>query len=86
MYGLIDSVRKSLKRLTEIALKPNPLTEIEYLDLLIQCEESEAKPGYQHRVAQYRKIRQDAEILQKTAKLPVQGDPKSKSWWQFWRK
>ena len=33
--GLIERVRQSLKRLTEIALKPNPLTEIEYLDLLI---------------------------------------------------
>ena len=86
VYGLIDRVRKSLKRLTEIALKPNPLTEIEYLDLLIQCEESDAKPGYQQRIAQYQKIRKDAEILQKTAKLPVQGDPKNKSWWQFWRK
>ena len=86
VYGLIEKIQQSLKHLTEIALKPNPLTEIEYLDLLIQCEESEAKPGYQHRVAQYRKIRKDAEILQKTAKLPVQGDPKDKSWWQYWRK
>ena len=85
VYGLIERVRQSLKRLTEIALKPNPLTEIEYLDLLIQCEESEAKPGYQRRITQYQKIRKDAELLKKTSKLPERSNPQNKAWWRFWQ-
>ena len=61
--SLIEKAIKSIKRPGEIALKPNSLTEIEYLDLLIQSEKEEAKPGWQRRIEQYRKIRERALIL-----------------------
>ena len=56
IFALIEQITACIKRLNEIALKPNPLTEIEYLDLLIQSEEIEAKPGWQRRVKQYQGI------------------------------
>ena len=67
VYLLIEQAQKSIRRLEEIALKPNPLTELEYLDLLIESEKQEAKPGYDKRVKQYMEIRKNAELYQKVA-------------------
>ena len=36
--------KEIMQRLDEIALKPNPLSEVEYIDLLIESERQEAKP------------------------------------------
>jgi hypothetical protein len=41
----MKAIRKSLQRLGEIALRPNPLTDVEYVKLLIENEKREAKPG-----------------------------------------
>ena len=41
----IEEARQCLKRLDEIALRPNPLSETDYLELLIEAEKREAKPG-----------------------------------------
>ena len=59
----IQEVRKSLHRLSMIALKPNPLTDTEYIELLIQAEESEKKPGFLRRIACLSKIKKKAEHL-----------------------
>ena len=48
---LMEQARKCLKRLDEIALKPNPLSTTDYIDLMIQEEEFIAGPGW--------KVRQD---------------------------
>lgn len=85
VYAIIEKVTNSIKRLDEIALKPNPLTEIEYLDLLIQTEEMEAKPGWDRRVKQYQAIRKDAELLKKVPKIEkTKASPKNTSWWKGW--
>lgn len=47
---MIIKVQQSLQRLDEIALKPNPLTQIEYLELLTETEKNEAKKGWKQRV------------------------------------
>ena len=47
---MIKRAQQSLRRLDEIALKPNPLTQVEYLELLIESEKMEAKPGWKQRV------------------------------------
>ena len=83
VFSLIDDARLSIERLHEIALKPNPLTEIEYLDLLIESEKVEASPGWQSRVNQYMKVRRNAEVMKKVPKVS-RNDIKSKSWWQIW--
>ena len=43
---LMERSAECLNTLKEIALKPNPLSTPEYIDLLIEGEKSEAKPGY----------------------------------------
>ena len=84
LYKLIERARESKKRLEAIALKPNPLSEIEYLDLLIATEEEEHKPGWDKRVKMYKQLRVDAEILKKLPEVSTT-DPNSKSWWRiFW--
>jgi len=44
---MVHTIKKSLNRLGDIALKPNPLTEVEYIELLIQSEKDQAKDGQQ---------------------------------------
>ncbi|KAK8720265.1 hypothetical protein OTU49_013464 [Cherax quadricarinatus] len=65
--GMTESVRKSLERLQEIALKPNPLSTVEYIDILIESEQSEAHPGWKSRVNQLKDVRKEAEYIQKIA-------------------
>ena len=65
VMGMIYQAQQSLFRLDEIALKPNPLTEVQYLDLLIESEKNEAKPGWKQRVEYYEEARRQAEMLSK---------------------
>ncbi|XP_077772729.1 uncharacterized protein LOC144324970 [Podarcis muralis] len=64
---LIQKSSQSLQRLQEIALKPNPLSTPEYIDLLILSEEQELKPGYQERIRSLKEVRKVAELIQKIA-------------------
>ena len=63
VYGMIDEMRTTLQRLKEIALKPNPLTQVQYIDLLIETEKQEAKPGFQERIKALNDIRERAELM-----------------------
>ncbi|KAL7386400.1 hypothetical protein ABVT39_007769 [Epinephelus coioides] len=54
-----------LNRLKEIALKPNPLSTSEYIDMLIEGEKSEAKPGWKQRVQSLMAMREKAEFMAK---------------------
>ena len=67
VIGQTDDIRASLQRLQEIALKPNPLSTVEYIDILISSEENEAHPGWQERVEQYRAVRKQVEYMKKLA-------------------
>lgn len=69
-------VQKSLYRLDEIALKPNPLTELDYYDLQIESLKSEKKLGWEERVAFYKEARKFAETLA-TAKGATNIDKKA---------
>ena len=79
--AVIEKVReakRSLVRLQEIALKPNPLSEIEYIDLLINAEKSEKCPGYTERVKAY-------EIIKNMVKQQDAKDTETKvnsAWWK----
>ncbi|XP_054876571.1 uncharacterized protein LOC129351647, partial [Poeciliopsis prolifica] len=65
---LIDKSAKCLNRLKEIALKPNPLTTSEYIDLLIEGEKQEAKPGWKQRIQSLMEMKQKAEVMAKVEK------------------
>ena len=83
VYSLLDEVRFSIHRLDEIALRPNPLTDIEYIDLLIESEKREHKHGWKDRIRQYERIRKEAQVLKKIPKVSTK--EKSKTWWFFWK-
>ncbi len=70
--GMIRQVQRSLKRLDEIALKPNPLSEVEYIDLLIQSEQQEKKVGWNQRVQYLHHARKQAQL---TAGIRTVEDP-----------
>lgn len=57
--------KETMQRLDEIALKPNPLSEVEYIDLLIESERQEGKPGYPQRIKYYQDMKQRAMIMSK---------------------
>ena len=62
---MIVNAQQSLRRLDEIALKPNPLTEIQYLELLIESEKNEARPGWRQRVQYIEEAKRQAQMLSK---------------------
>ncbi|XP_044225086.1 uncharacterized protein LOC122994454 [Thunnus albacares] len=62
---LMEKSGKCLNRLKEIALKSNPLTTPEYIDMLIEGEKHEAKPGWNQRVQSLMKMREKAETVAK---------------------
>ncbi|XP_049455469.1 uncharacterized protein LOC125902864 isoform X1 [Epinephelus fuscoguttatus] len=57
-----------LNRLKEIALKPNPLSTSEFIDMLIEGEKSEAKPGWKQRVQSLMAMREKAEFMAKVGR------------------
>ena len=50
VLDLTKRAHKCLRKLEEIALKPDPLEVTDYLDLLIESESQEARPGFQQRI------------------------------------
>uniref|UniRef100_A0A672KXI4 Uncharacterized LOC107575268 n=1 Tax=Sinocyclocheilus grahami TaxID=75366 RepID=A0A672KXI4_SINGR len=73
---LIEKSQKSLERLQEIALKPNPLSPPDYIDLMIESEKQEAKPGFRDRIQSLMEVRKKAEIISKVST----GDVLPKEW------
>ena len=67
VFELIQRAQSCLKRLDQIALRPNPLSTPEYIDVLIQAEEAECKPGWKERKEQLMEVRKLAEIQEKIA-------------------
>ncbi|XP_072406441.1 uncharacterized protein [Chiloscyllium punctatum] len=65
---LIETSSQCILRLEEIALRPNPLSTPEYIDLLIQSEKEEAKPGFRERIQSLNTVKQQAEIMAKIAR------------------
>lgn len=61
----ITEVRKCINELEKIALKPCPLTDVEYIDILINSEKSDAREGFLHRIKLLEIFRKQAEMIQK---------------------
>uniref|UniRef100_A0A3P9CXW9 Septin-type G domain-containing protein n=1 Tax=Maylandia zebra TaxID=106582 RepID=A0A3P9CXW9_9CICH len=62
---LIERAAKCLNRLKQISLKPNPLSTPEYIDMLIEGEKYEGKPGWKQRVQSLRSMKEKAETMAK---------------------
>ncbi|XP_071348456.1 uncharacterized protein [Trachinotus anak] len=65
VVALMERSAQCLNRLKEIALKPNPLSTPEYIDMLIEGEKSEGKPGWKQRVQALMAMREKAEYMAK---------------------
>ncbi|XP_035525990.1 uncharacterized protein LOC118334250 [Morone saxatilis] len=65
---LIERSAQCLNRLKEIALKPNPLSTPEYIDMIIEGEKSEGRPGWKKRVQSLMAMREKAEYMAKVAR------------------
>ncbi|XP_069488452.1 uncharacterized protein [Ambystoma mexicanum] len=67
VVDLIEEMSESIQRLEEIALKPNPLSTPDYIDLLIISEREEAKPGFLERIQSLMKVRERAVLIAKVS-------------------
>ncbi|XP_045030883.1 uncharacterized protein LOC116925415 [Daphnia magna] len=61
----IETVTQCIKRLEEIALRPNPFSTPEYIDLIIDAEQQEKRQGYKERIESLKKLRKMAVITSK---------------------
>ncbi|KAM7379836.1 hypothetical protein PAMP_005356 [Pampus punctatissimus] len=68
IVSLMHESAYCITRLQEIALRPNPLTTPEYIDLLIEGEKSEAKEGYLARIQSLEAMKERARIISKVAR------------------
>ncbi|XP_062622249.1 uncharacterized protein LOC134283784 [Saccostrea cucullata] len=50
IMDMMNEMNRCKTRLREIALRPEALTTVEHIDLMIQAEESERQPGYTKRI------------------------------------
>ena len=52
----VKQAHKTLQRLEEIALNPDPVSETDYIKLCIETEKQEAKPGWEERVKYFKDV------------------------------
>uniref|UniRef100_A0A8C4ZW90 AIG1-type G domain-containing protein n=1 Tax=Gadus morhua TaxID=8049 RepID=A0A8C4ZW90_GADMO len=60
VVGLMERSAQCLNTLKEIALRPDPLSTADYIDLLIEGEKLEAKPGYLERICKLMELKKKA--------------------------
>ncbi|CAL8316875.1 unnamed protein product [Gadus morhua 'NCC'] len=68
IMSLMDTSSRCIARLKEIALRPNPLSTPEYIELLIEGEKSEGKKGYLARIQSLENMKGNAQIMVKASK------------------
>ncbi|GCB85578.1 hypothetical protein scyTo_0026238, partial [Scyliorhinus torazame] len=67
VLDLIEKSSQSILRLEEIALRPNPLSTPDYIDLLIQSEKEEAKSGFIERIQSLNEVKKQAQLIAKVS-------------------
>ena len=65
VLGLTESARRAIEELARIALKPNPFSVADYIDLMIESEKNEAKQGWKERLAQLEEIKNETEAIRR---------------------
>jgi hypothetical protein len=50
IMDMMNEMNRCKTRLKEVALRPDPLSTVEHIDLMIQAEESDRQPGYDKRI------------------------------------
>lgn len=83
--AMIHQVKCSSERLQEIALKPNPLNQVDFIDLMIESEKLQKQPGWDGRIKGLQAARKKAEMMTKIVQKDVEsiyptGHPSQKGW------
>ena len=81
----IFQAKRSLARLNEIAMKSNPLSEVQYIELLIESEKKQAKPGFLRRIQSLEACKEEAELLAKIGQGGMHQSVDDRAWWRFWK-
>ena len=68
VYETIKRARECFLYLDEIALKPNPLSEVEHIELMIESEKQQKNPGFEARISTLMKVKEQAKLLSKVTK------------------
>ena len=71
---LIQKAKKHLQRLNEIALRPVNLSEVDYIDLLIEQEKNEGKSGFLERVKALEGFRKQAVLVTAVSNVQLQAN------------
>ena len=62
LLELMQATSPHIRRLDEIALRPHPESTTAYIDLMIEAEKRDNRPGFQERIAKLQKLRQMSEL------------------------
>ncbi|CAG0904408.1 unnamed protein product [Darwinula stevensoni] len=65
VYSMITDAHQLMNILRDKALRPEPMTAVEYIDLLIQAERGEAKKGYAERIQHLEAAKRASELTEK---------------------
>ena len=66
----VKTVTDCIRRLDEIALRPNPFSSPEYIDLIIEAEHQEKKLGFQERIKSLQRLREMAVLTHRIQTNP----------------
>ena len=61
----INTITTCLQRLDQIALRPDAFTTTDYIELMIQAETKEKKPGFQERIRSLNSLLDKARVVRK---------------------
>jgi len=61
----IEKITACLKRLDQIALRPDAFSTTDYIELMIQAETKEKKPGFKERIKSLNSLLQKANVMNK---------------------
>ena len=64
---LVEKARRRIERLDEIALKPDPLSTDDYIDLMIEAEKAEAGGGLTKRIQALMQLKERQEVRRNVA-------------------
>ena len=65
IMGMINEIQRAIAHLDSLGLKPNSLTKVEHLDLLIKSEKQQARAGYKQRIQFYEQAKEQVMIMNK---------------------
>ena len=68
----VKEAHKALQRLEEIALNPDPLSESDYIQLCIEAEKRDPKPGWVKRIEYFDNILKQSEYISTVRDLPYE--------------